>query len=142
LGLVSKGWGRIMAQKIFKQDTEGIYSYNITSGLEVERRVRHILEIAIWHITPEARVLGPFRGPYDLEIHLNGKRVYVEVKSSLKMNYLIDSANKAFKREHPEPFFVIGVLKLDGRIFLFPEPNKMMKFDEKNLRKILKSLLK
>jgi len=131
-----------MAEKASESQVKGIHSYNITSGLKIEVMVRRILEIAIWHITPEARVLGPFRGPYDLEIHLNGKRVYVEVKSSLKMNYLIDSANKAFKREHPEPFFVIGVLKLDGRIFLFPEPNKMMKFDEKNLRKILKPILK
>jgi len=114
-----------------------LYSYYVSSGLEIETKVKRILEVSLWRIDSGFRVYGPFKGPYDLEIRLNDKVAYVEVKSSFFPDRLEENVKRAFKRDHPEPFFVIGVLKLQGRIYLYPDMNTRMKFDDKNLRKLI-----
>ena len=126
-----------MSQEERKKRFSGLYSYNILSGLEMEVNVKRILETSLWRIDSGFRVYGPFVGPYDLEIRLNDKVAYVEVKSSLFPDSLTNHVKRAFKRDHPEPFFVIAVLKLQGKIYLYPDMNTRMKFDDKNLRKLI-----
>ena len=92
---------------------------------------------------------------YDIELifpHPSGpKRAYVEVKGSERMDRLVRRINEAFRREHPEPFCVIGVLGyprdptlllrkvVPAWIWIKPgKEGKLGRFGPKNLKKWLK----
>lgn len=122
-----------------------VLSYSCRNGHQLEFSVKRILEKIVWRISPEIRVLGPYRGPYDLEILVNNQKVYVEVKSSLFKERLMDGVRRAFKRDHPEPFFVIGVLQLDQKIYIFTKEEdgiKRMAFNDKTIRRLIAPYLK
>mgnify|MGYP007013800363 CR=1 FL=1 len=68
------------------------------------------------------------KGPYDVEIRSRGRRFFVEVKTALRRAKLLDRVRSAFRREHPEPFAVVGVLgfrrawELPGWAWVWLEP--------------------
>lgn len=86
--------------------------YNKRMGRRLERVVAGALEILLaWLNLPDVRVaVQSDHAPYDLELVRGGRRAFVEVRGSRDRDSLAWRVREAFRREHPEPFCVIGVL--------------------------------
>ncbi|RLG47043.1 MAG: hypothetical protein DRO06_03430, partial [Thermoproteota archaeon] len=86
--------------------------YNRRVGKRLEGAVSEALEIALaWLGLPDVRVVRqPDSSPYDIELVRGGLRAFVEVKGSRRPDRLARAVNSAFRRDHPEPFCVVGVL--------------------------------
>ncbi len=86
--------------------------YNRRMGLRLERAVTEALEVMLaWLNLPDVRVVTQSdHAPYDIELIHDGRRAFIEVKGSKTFDRLIRRVNEAFRREHPEPFVVVGVL--------------------------------
>lgn len=85
---------------------------NKRAGLRLERTVAEALEVMLaWLNLPDFKVVTQSdHGPYDIELIHDGRRAFIEVKGSKTFDRLIRRVNEAFRREHPEPFCVVGVL--------------------------------
>ncbi len=86
--------------------------YNKRMGRRLERVVAGALEILLaWLNLPDVRIaVQSDHAHYDLELVRGGRRAFVEVRGSRDHDSLAWRVREAFKREHPEPFCVIGVL--------------------------------
>lgn len=91
--------------------------YNKRMGRRLELAVAEALEILLaWLNLPDVIVVTQSDGAsYDIELVRGGRRAFVEVKGSRKYDRLIRRVNEAFRREHPEPFCVVGVLGFPRR---------------------------
>ncbi len=91
--------------------------YNKRMGRRLERTVAGALEIILARLNlPDVRVVTQSdHAPYDIELIGRGIRAFVEVKGSRRLDGLIRGVNRAFRREHPEPFCVVGVLGFPKR---------------------------
>ena len=81
------------------------------AGKRLERTVAEALEVILaWLNLPDVRVVLVSHAPYDVELIRGRRRAFVEVKGSTRYDWLVGRVSEAFRREHPEPFCVVGVL--------------------------------
>ncbi len=127
--------------------------YNKRMGMRLERTVAEALEILLaWLGMPDIRVVTQSdHAPYDIELIRNCRRAFIEVKGSKSFDRLIRRVNEAFRRDHPEPFSVIGVLGYPprpeallsprGRAWIWTKPGrdgKIGRLSAENLRRWLR----
>ncbi|MDK2372613.1 MAG: DUF3883 domain-containing protein [Candidatus Korarchaeota archaeon] len=89
-----------------------VVSYYTRAGYKLELIVMEVIEesLAILGLT-DVRLTRVHSGaPYDIELIVGDRRAFIEVKGASDEDRLQWKVNQAFKREHPEPFCVIGVL--------------------------------
>ena len=125
-----------------------VVSYYARAGYKLELVVIDALEEMLAILGVEARIGRISSGaPYDVELLVNGKRAFIEVKGSTREDRLQWKVSQAFRREHPEPFCVIGVLNYprssrkllnSNRAWLWFSPTERGKLSPANLRKWLK----
>ncbi len=130
-----------------------VVSYYTRAGYKLELVVMEAIEesLAILGLT-DVRLTRVHSGaPYDIELILGDMRAFIEVKGSSREDRLQWKVNEAFRRRHPEPFCVIGVLGypkdpilllrkvVPAWIWVKPgREGKIGRFSPKNLKRWLK----
>ncbi len=129
-----------------------VVSYYTRAGYKLELVVMEAIEesLAILGLT-DVRLNRVHSGaPYDIELILGDMRAFIEVKGASDEDRLQWKVNQAFKREHPEPFCVVGVVGYPKRadvlmkskkawIWIKPgREGRLGRFTPENLRRWLK----
>ncbi|MEM3740305.1 MAG: hypothetical protein QXP84_05845 [Candidatus Korarchaeum sp.] len=92
-----------------------VISYYTRSGLKLELVVKEVLEDILAVLGIDAKLSIVRKAHYDIELLFGRKRGFIEVKGSRDESRLQWMVNEAFRRAHPDPFCVIGVLGFPRR---------------------------